>query len=422
MPRPARSLLLAAATLAALTGSVAAAPTASAMLPDPSAQQTASLRTGYVAPVPAVPKGLPSGIEDLARYVPANSCDPHAKPGTTKLAELLKKTYAGSGYGIDRTCGTDPLPTSEHYDGRALDLMRTVRDAKQKAQVQAVISWLFAPDAEGRPYANARRLGVMYLIWDNRIWGAYHASAGWRPYSGCAAKTSRAYDTSCHRDHLHISLSWEGAMARTSFWSGKVAPVDYGPCRESGLNWAAPYAAPRSTACPAAAHVTAPKGSSALRTTLTTYSGMVLGVGSTGPVVRAVQQAVGLGGRLVDGSYGTVTAGAVSRWQAAHGVPASGVVDAATWRALLVAVATPATTAASPTPTAHPELTRYRHQVLRRGSTGAAVVALQRRLAMPHHPGTFGVNTQTKVKAFQRSHHLAASGVVRAATWTALGA
>ncbi len=366
--------------------------------------------------VPGSPSALPVDIEGLASYVPADSCDPHAKPGTTALGDLLKATYPGSSYGIDRTCGTDPLPTSEHYDGRALDFFRSVRSPQQRAQIQALIGWLFAKDADGHSYANARRLGVMYLIWDNRIWGSYRAAEGWRPYMGCAARTSTAYDTTCHRDHIHISLSWEGAMRRTSFWTGQVAARDYGPCRESGLNWAAPYTAARATPCPSVPHVSASAKASPLARTLTTYSGMALGVGDTGPVVRAVQQAVGA---APDGVFGPLTQAAVSGWQTSHGLAATGVVDADTWRGLLTAVAAPVSRPAAPT---HPGLTRYASRTLRVGSQGPAVAAVQHRLHMHPARGTFGSRTKARVRLFQSRHHLVADGVVGPSTWAALGA
>lgn len=364
--------------------------------------------------VPAVTSGLPTDLEGLARYVPANSCDPHAKPGTTALADLLVRTY-GSHYGIDRTCGTDPLPTSEHYDGRAVDYFLNVHNKAQRKQANAVIGWLLARDGNGNSYANARRLGVMYLIWNNKIWGSYRASDGWRPYSSCAAHPGAAYDTTCHRNHIHISLSWEGAMKRTSFWTHHVATTDYGPCREAGLNWAAPYSGPRTTPCPSYNHVSAPSGSSALRRTLTTYSGMRLSRGDSGPVVRAVQQAVGAG---ADGSFGPLTQAAVTSWQRAHGVAATGVVDATTWRRLLTSqvVSTPARKPS------HPALTRYRNTVLHVGSHGPSVKALQRRLGQHPAGGSYGKRTKTRVKTFQRHHHLAATGVVGPATWLALGA
>jgi peptidoglycan hydrolase-like protein with peptidoglycan-binding domain len=413
-PRWRRSRVATALTTAALlaSGPLLLAPSAGAAPADPLYRSAVS-----TVPLPAAPASVPADIEGLARYVPANSCDPHAKPGTTAVGDLLKATY-GSFYGIDRTCGTDPLPTSEHYDGRALDYFLDVHVARQRAEAQALIAWLFADDAQGRPYANARRLGVMYLIWNNRIWGAYRAAEGWRPYSSCAVRTSAAYDTTCHRDHIHISLSWEGAMKRTSYWTGRVAGTDYGPCREAGLNWAAPYTTARATPCPSYPQVSAPAGASSLTRTLTTYSGMVLRQGDSGPVVRAVQQAVGT---TADGAFGPITDAAVKGWQGAHGVAASGVVDGDTWRALLAANA-PARTTAPPARPTHPELSRYRTQTLRVGTHGAPVAALQRRLAMRPAGGNFGRKTKARVRTFQASHHLAADGVVGPSTWRALGA
>jgi peptidoglycan hydrolase-like protein with peptidoglycan-binding domain len=49
------------------------------------------------------------------------------------------------------------------------------------------------------------------------------------------------------------------------------------------------------------------------------------------------------------------------------------------------------------------------------------VVALQRALRIPAD-GAFGPQTLAAVQAFQRSHHLPATGVVTLATWFALAA
>ncbi len=401
--RLARPLAVAVVALScvtiAITGSLTFAP---------AAQAAAAAR------VPAVPSGMPSDIEGLAKYVPANSCDPHAKPGATALADLLVRTY-GSHYGIDRTCGTDPLPTSEHYDGRAIDFFLNVHNKAQRTKMKALIGWLLAKDSAGHSYANARRLGVMYLIWNNKIWGSYRASEGWRPYSSCAAHPAASYDTTCHRNHIHISLSWEGAMKRTSFWSKQVAATDYGPCVESGLNWAAPYTSARTTPCPSHSHVTAPSGSSALRTTLTTYSGMALRRGDTGPVVTAVQRAVGT---TPDGDFGPLTQAAVTAFQRNHDVSATGVVTATTWRALLASQPV----SAPKKPASHPSLTKYRSKTLHVGSHGPAVKAVQRRLGLHPAAGSYGSKTKASVKKFQRHHGLSATGVVGTATWTALGA
>jgi hypothetical protein len=294
-----------------------------------------SLAAGTAAAqVPPTPTGLPTALEGLSGYVPATSCDPRSKPGAIALGDLLRSSYPGSSYGAARACGTSPLPTSEHYDGRAIDWFRSVRRPAQKADAQAALTWLFAVDGAGNRYANARRLGVMYIIWNDKIWASYRTGDRWRPYSTCATHPSAAYDTTCHRDHVHFSLSWEGAMGRTSYWTRSVAAVDHGPCRAADLNWAHPYSAPRATPCPSYPRVIAPASSSALHRSLTAYSGMRLRTGSTGPSVRAVQTAVGAS---ADGDFGPATATAVRRWQTSHGITASGVVYYATWRALLEA-------------------------------------------------------------------------------------
>ena len=226
--RPVTSVLLSSVVLAALAVANPQAAAAAATPPPP----------------PAV-----TGIEATAAYVPDVSCDPTAKPGATRFADLLKATYPGTSTGIGRTCGSDGT-VSEHYDGRAIDWMTTVRTPEGRDRGDTLVSWLLATDAQGNAVANARRLGVMYIIWNDQIWGAYRPSDGWRPYSNCATSPEPASDTACHRDHVHISLSWEGAMAATSYWSGKVAARDYGPCPTSTTGWAPAYSGPNPRPCP----------------------------------------------------------------------------------------------------------------------------------------------------------------------------
>ena len=58
--------------------------------------------------------------------------------------------------------------------------------------------------------------------------------------------------------------------------------------------------------------------------------------------------------------------------------------------------------------------------VLKKGSRGDAVRALQRRLGIPAD-GVFGRQTRAAVKRFQRAHDLVADGIVGPATLAALG-
>lgn len=281
---------------------------------------------------PAVPSGLPGGIEGLSAYVPANSCSPTTWAGTAKVGKLLTSTYPGTTYGGARACGL--LPNSEHHDGRAVDWMNSVRVSKEKDQANAVNSWLLATDAQGNQFANARRLGVMYIIWNNKIWASYRTDDGWRPYSSCASHPEKSWDSTCHRNHMHLSLSWAGAMGRTSFWSKQVAAPDYARCQPADLNWAYPYDKPNPVRCPRVGVVTAPKGASSLLKSLTSYSGRYLKVGHTGGAVTAIQKAVQVS---ATGTYTASTKTAVQKWQRAHGVDPTGTINHTTWRALLKA-------------------------------------------------------------------------------------
>jgi hypothetical protein len=163
------------------------------------------------AAVPVAPVRLPSTIEGFAKYVKQTTCSPTAKPGTVKLKDLLLKTYPGTrSLGISRSCSAGG--TSEHKEGRAFDWGVRYSSTSERAKASAFLTWLLKTDSAGHKAANARRLGVMYVIWNKRIWGAYAANQGWRTYNG----------SNPHTDHVHISLSWAGARGTTSFWTGRV--------------------------------------------------------------------------------------------------------------------------------------------------------------------------------------------------------
>ncbi len=157
----------------------------------------------------------------MPRYNEQRSCDPAAKPGVEAFARMVLSTYRqGHSGGIVRGCGLGS--TSEHKEGRAFDWMLSINNPAEKAAGDAFTQWLTGPDAHGIVGGNARRLGVMYVIWNRRIWSTYRITAGWRPYSGASS----------HTDHVHTSFTWDGAMGRTSFWDGTATTNDdTGPCR-----------------------------------------------------------------------------------------------------------------------------------------------------------------------------------------------
>jgi hypothetical protein len=169
-----------------------------------------------VASTKAAPLG--KAIEGLSPYQAQTTCSPTAKPGVTAFTSIVLKAYPGTGSsGIVRACSVGGR--SEHKEGRAWDWRLNHANATQRAQASNLTAWLFATDRYGNRFANARRLGVMYVIWNGKIWSSYKASSGWQPYSG----------SSPHRDHMHVSFSWAGALKRTSYWSGKVSGVVAAP-------------------------------------------------------------------------------------------------------------------------------------------------------------------------------------------------
>ena len=326
-----RTRLLAALALAlgCAAGLLAVSPSASAA---PATARTDAGQPGVA--VPATPSNLGTDIEpQWTPYVPQDSCDPAFKPGTKRLVALLRRTYPDVTSQGSYACGTDGS-VSEHYEGRAIDWMASVRDKRQHAEALAFIDWLLAPDAQGNDFAMARRLGVMYIIYDNQIWGPW-GGGQWQPYDNCAKTPQAAYDNACHRTHVHISLTWNGAMGRTSFWTGKVTPTDYGPCRQAGLSWASGYSGYNPTPCPDVPGAKVPAGSSAAVKALTRYSGVYLHKGSTGPAVSALQNVLGV---TTSGNYLAQTKSAVRTFQTKHKLPSTGAMNLRTWKGLLAAV------------------------------------------------------------------------------------
>jgi hypothetical protein len=153
--------------------------------------------------VPQAPS-FSSDIDALASYQ-GPGCDPTEKPGVAAFRDYIMATYpCTADYGIVRDC--DSGGTSEHHEGRAWDWGTTPSiDASRE-----LLDWLLAADEYGNKYAMARRFGIMYMIFDHQIWEAYRADKGWRSYSG----------DNPHTDHVHFSFGWDGAMKRTSFWTG----------------------------------------------------------------------------------------------------------------------------------------------------------------------------------------------------------
>ena len=119
--------------------------------------------------------------------------------------------------------------------------------------------------------------------------------------------------------------------------------------------------------------------------------------GSTGENVYSVQLLLEAHGYSlgIDGSFGPQTASTVKSFQSAHHLSVDGVVGPQTWSALIVTT--------------------------QNGSTGAAVIALQRQLNAHGQnlvtDGNFGPKTKAAVESFQKSKGLSVDGVAGPQTW-----
>ena len=154
-------------------------------------------------------------LEPYAGYQPQSTCRRTPKPGVLLLADWL--VARGGGYGpISRSCAGSS--TSEHKESRAFDWLLDARSDTDQALAAALLDELFAPDDTGQPHALARRMGIMYIIWDDTMYASYDGFVAKR-YLSSGCRTRRTCSpTLRHRDHMHISLTRQGAKGRTSWY------------------------------------------------------------------------------------------------------------------------------------------------------------------------------------------------------------
>jgi hypothetical protein len=177
----------------------------------------AVLATLLVAPPSSA--GPAGPIEDYASYQPQTRCRPHAKPGTVVLGNWMVETYGGAFGGISRPCGTS---TSEHQEGRAFDWTLDAAKKADRRRAKAFLAAVLADDKHGNTDALARRMGIMYVIWNDRMYSAWdefepedYLSSGCTTLESCS-KTLR------HRDHLHVSLTRPAGRGETSWYAGRL--------------------------------------------------------------------------------------------------------------------------------------------------------------------------------------------------------
>ena len=156
---------------------------------------------------------------DQPGYEGQSKCSPNPKPGVVAFQQMVLRAYPGTGPGgISRACNVGGQ--SEHKEGRAWDWTVSAGSASDRNAVSSLFDWLLAEDRFGNKHARARRLGIMYMIWNKRIWSTW---GGWETY--CVMKRGSCIDPDDkgarhpHTDHVHFSFTWAGARKETTFWN-----------------------------------------------------------------------------------------------------------------------------------------------------------------------------------------------------------
>lgn len=174
------------------------------------------------------PSQAEAPIEGYPTYQPQSRCSPSAKPGTLALAEHLLTRYPGSGSsGISRSCGTSG--TSEHKEGRAFDWRLHAGSERDRSYARDFLGRLLATDKHGNTNALARRMGIMYVIWNDQVWSSWDGYQR-RAYLHPACSKRRTCGASLrHRDHMHISLTRAAARGKTSWYAKRVQQQESEP-------------------------------------------------------------------------------------------------------------------------------------------------------------------------------------------------
>jgi hypothetical protein len=158
-------------------------------------------------------------IEDYAPYQPQTKCRPTDKPGTVALGNWMVEKFGGAFGGISRPCGSS---TSEHQEGRAFDWTLDATKKADRRRARAFLDAVLATDKHGNADAKARRMGIMYVIWNDRMWSAWDEFVPEDYLSSSCTEVTTCSATLRHRDHLHVSLTRPAGRGETSWYDGRL--------------------------------------------------------------------------------------------------------------------------------------------------------------------------------------------------------
>ena len=147
------------------------------------------------------------------------------KPELAKLVDVLAPMFDIKTVGGYRASARDP---GGHPSGLAADFMVSLTAAGTR-QGDALATY---------SRAHAAKLGIDYIIWQQRIWSTSRAGQGWRPME------DRGSATQNHRDHVHINLKAGAKVAAgvrpvgdTNASCGIVAPLPANLLGTDQHNW-----------------------------------------------------------------------------------------------------------------------------------------------------------------------------------------
>jgi uncharacterized protein YgiM (DUF1202 family) len=127
----------------------------------------------------SAPRSVPPSWRAVERGLKPNAIKVH-RAARTKFPQI--RTYYALRAGV----------FTDHSTGRALDLMiPNYKSASGKALGYKVAAWA---------KANARELGINYVIWNQHIWNITRDNEGWRYMA------DRGGDSANHKDHVHITV------------------------------------------------------------------------------------------------------------------------------------------------------------------------------------------------------------------------
>ncbi len=101
---------------------------------------------------------------------------------------------------------------SNHARGRAIDVMvGSSGGGYNTNRGLSIVNWLLATDVKGNVNANARKLGIQQILFNDRCWNSDgdRGIGSWSAMRECGIG---------HHDHVHMDLTIAGANGNVSYW------------------------------------------------------------------------------------------------------------------------------------------------------------------------------------------------------------